>query len=199
MNQPFMRHLYELAHEIGERPHGSRANRKATEYLYAIMDKAGLIVRRLTYPTIDWRVSSCTLLLEHTELVAYPNGFCISGSTHAPLKCACTLDELRRTNCDGAFLLLYGDLSQNGLQPRPIGTPVYYPKDSRQINDCLERSRPLALLLAGPDDRQRSLHNDPYFPIPSLTLPHESALAVLNAPSPTLSLDVQTSRAETTS
>jgi hypothetical protein len=57
MNESYMQHLYQLSENIGERPHGSKANKTATEYIYNTLEKTGLSVERLPYPSLGWHLS----------------------------------------------------------------------------------------------------------------------------------------------
>lgn len=75
------------------------------------------------------------------------NGFSVPCDFVAPFQAVLTFDELERVECQNEILVLYGHLSTPDLQAKPVGVPVYYPLESRRINDILDEKKPAALIL----------------------------------------------------
>lgn len=78
------RHLHVLCEEIGCRPIGSSANRKAAAYIASVFRSAGLETEELSFQCPDWRDEGTLLEVDGRPLAAHANAFSPSCSEEAP-------------------------------------------------------------------------------------------------------------------
>ncbi|MFO7697744.1 MAG: M28 family peptidase [Anaerolineae bacterium] len=165
-------HMQRLAQTIGPRPVGSPAHRAAAAYIEEQMTRAGLTVRRQVWDCPDWRCEETRLVQDAVALPAAANWYAPSCAVSGPLVTAETLDELAAKDLGGRIVLLHGALTQGDVAAR--GSVVYYPEESRSLNELLDAHPPAAVIaVAMRIGSLRRVFSDRQMAFPSVTVPAE--------------------------
>ncbi|MCL1897664.1 MAG: M28 family peptidase [Micrococcales bacterium] len=142
------RHMAVLCDQIGPRPTGSAANRRAVDYVDEELTKVGWSTERQAFECIDWINSGASLrLLGVADLAVEPAEYAMPGDVKGRLVAAGTVEELADLNLAGQVLYLHGDLAKEPLMPK--GFEFYNPEEHQQIIGLLEGKAPAAIITAG--------------------------------------------------
>lgn len=185
-------HVRELAGRIGIRYIGSPGNHATGEYIRRQMEQAGLSVEVQEFACPDWLARKTVCELDGQPLPMYVNPFSPPVELTAVVVSACTMTELERLDMSGKIVLLYGDLMKEPVSP--ISWFLKTERDDRII--CLLESKAPAAVLSTQPGVPYFAHGfcDADFPVPSATLPRESALRILRRATPKLRLMLETER-----
>lgn len=196
-----MDYLKVLTTQFSCRANGTQENKRAAEYLEQHFSQLGFDTTREYYPSVDWHVKGCNVLLGETPISAIANGYTLPCEIQAPFICVCSFEALEQIDCTNHILVLYGDLSKNELEAKPISdVPRYFPAEAKKLYESIENNPPLALVFIAHHDRTTSLHNDPCGTIPSLTVPLSAGRKLLDDEDNTLlSIHIEAARNETES
>jgi Iap family predicted aminopeptidase len=188
-----MTHLEQLCVRIGPRPIGSRGNQAAAEYIAGVFEASGLQVAEQEIPCPAWDHGKTRLELAGHTLDAAANTFSPPCDLCAPTVVMGTLAELEAADLTGRIGVLYGDLTKGtGLSTR---NGIHYPEHDRQIMETLERKAPLAVVTVRSTAQSTvRLIRDWEFPIPSVSVPPETGLTLLQQSDRQLSLRIESQR-----
>ncbi len=165
-------HMEYLSETIGPRPAGSPNHRAAAAYIEEQMARAGLTVRRHVWDWPDWRCEEISLVQGSVALVAAANWYSPSCNVSGSLLTAETLDERAASDTTDRIVLLHGALTQGDVAAR--GSIVYYPEESRRLNELLDAHPPAAVIaVAMRTGSLRHVFSDVQMSIPSVTVPDE--------------------------
>lgn len=170
LRQRLLAHLDTLAVQIGPRPSGSPANRRATDYLQSVLTSAGLHVEALPFTTSWWEPGDGRLEpASGAPINVTPNPFSPAGRVLGEVAQLESREDLERDNphLRGRIIVLGADLSSPVM---PKGFPFYMPDEHRRLIDFLERCEPAAVVATS--DRHASLptFEDPDLGFPSITV-----------------------------
>lgn len=170
LRRRLLAHLDTLAVQIGPRPSGSPANRRATDYLQSVLTSAGLHVEALPFTTSWWEPGDGRLEPAGAAPIdVTPNPFSSAGRVLGEVARLESRDDLARDNpyLRGRIIVLGADLSSPVM---PKGFPFYMPDEHRRLIDFLERCEPSAVIATS--DRHASLptFEDPDLGFPSITV-----------------------------
>ena len=186
------KHLYQLCVAIGPRPIGSTENLEATHYIQDHIQKNGLQVEEQTFDCPIWDHQGTHLLLDGEELRVGANGFSPSCDVTRTAVSFGTLSTLEQADLKDHIAILYGDLTKG--TGYPTRGAIYYPEQELKVIQLLEEKAPAALILVhskiGSSER---LMRDWSFQIPSVSVPLEVGLRLLNHPEGVIHLSVQAS------
>ena len=189
LKNEIQRHLEKLVTEIGVRPTGSEAEHAAEEYIQKIFSQAGLQIKKQEFPCQVWQDNGCSLLMREKKLAARSNFFSPACRVKATFVQASSLAELEKAQMEGKLALLYGDLTQHQLLPSEC---FLYPADKdHQIARMLKEKKPLAVITVSmqPGGGEPVIA-DWALNIPSLTIPPETGLFLLDNLTAELDLEI---------
>ncbi|MEM9509068.1 MAG: M28 family peptidase [Cyanobacteria bacterium P01_E01_bin.35] len=159
-------HVYELAVNIGERPTGSVANRKAENYITEVFRHNGFQVELQGFNCIDWEKNQTTLIVKHTEVPAESTPYSLPCDVRASIEAIANFSQLEKANLEGKIALLGEELTQEPLMPKNFR--FYNPEHHQKIISLLEKKNPTAILTASLNDEHLvSIFEDGDFNIPS--------------------------------
>ena len=189
LEKEIQHHLEKLVSEIGVRPTGSTAEQAAKKYIKEIFVRNGLQVKEQEFPCQVWEDNGCSLLMEGEELEAKANFFSPECKIQAGFVQACTLKELEKVPMSGRIVLLYGDLAQHQLLPSECF--LYPAEQDHAIAAILKTEKPLAVICVSmkPGGGEPVIA-DWALNIPSVTVPPETGLLLLDNPQAQLSLAI---------
>lgn len=177
------RHVEVLAGEIGARPAGSPAGRRAEAYAAEVLASHGLLVERQAFRCLDWRPGGASVRVGARTIAAVASPWSPGCDVRGEVLAAATLEELVGLDARDRILALHGALAREALFPREF--PFLVVEDHRAIGDALEAAAPLAVVAASPDlARPVPLIEDGDLPLPVVTVAREDIGAVLAAPGP---------------
>lgn len=177
------RHVEVLAGEIGARPAGSVAGRRAEAYVAQVLAADGLLVERQAFRCLDWRPGEASVRFGDRVIAAVASPWSLGCEVRGEGVAVETLEQLARLDARGRIVVLHGALAREALFPRAF--PFLVVEDHRAIADALEAASPLAVVAASPDPaRPVPLIEDGDLPLPVVTVAHEDVRAVLAAPGP---------------
>jgi hypothetical protein len=175
-----LRHVRQLADEIGPRPAGTLANAYAAEYVSTHFRDAGLKVEELPFDCPGWTCDETILELDGMSLRAAANTVSPPCDVTAPTVALETVAELDAADLTSKIALLYGDLTRAPLTP--VNCPIYNLDRDLHINHTLLAKRPAAVITVNPrlNNVERRIE-DPDFTIPSATVPAEVGARLLHS------------------
>jgi len=161
------RHLTVLVEEIGARPPGSPANRRASDYVAGVLRGAGLDVTELPFETRWWEVGDGRLTSRTGTVAVQPNPYSAAGDVTGAAVLAGTIEELGALEPDpAAILVVHGDLTAEQLMPAAF--PFLDLPDHERIRAALHRLRPAGLVAV--TDHWEPFLEDPELAFPSTTV-----------------------------
>jgi aminopeptidase YwaD len=164
------RHLQLLVEELGARPPGSPANRRATAYATEILAGAGYEVTEAPFTTRWWEPGMGHLGIGGRQLEVAPNPYSPAGDVRGRAVVAGELEELEAmAPLDGAVLVLTGALTT--AQVLPAVFPFLDLPEHRRIRAALHRVGPAAVVAVS--DHWEPILEDPEVPFPSTTIATE--------------------------
>lgn len=172
-------HLHELVEEIGPRPSGSPANRRATDYLRTVLISAGLTVHDFPFTTRWWEPGVSVLESGSTgrhELVANP--FSTNCEVVGSVVRADALDDLKTADEDlsGSVVVLGPALGDTMIMPK--GFPFLQIDEHQALIAALESRRPGAVVAASSRHLSLPTFEDADLAFPSLTVSPDLADAL---------------------
>lgn len=156
-------HLHVLVEQIGPRPPGSPANRRACAYVTGALGDAGLEVRTLPFRTRWWEPGSAILTRGADRVTLTPNPYSPACDVTGPVVRATALDQLEGTTLAGRVLVLDGPLVREPLLPRVF---PFVSGDHRLV-EAVEAAGPAAVVTVA----DQPTFEDPDLSIPSVTVP----------------------------
>jgi aminopeptidase YwaD len=187
------RHVEVLAGEIGARPAGSPAGRRAEAYVAEGLSAQGLVVERQAFRCLDWRPGDASVRVGARTIAAVASPWSPGCEVRGEAVAAATLEELAGLDARGRIVVVHGALAREALFPRAF--PFLTVERHRAIADALEAAAPLAVVAGSPDPaRPVALIEDGDLPLPVVTVAREDVGAVLAAPGP---IDVRSGGART--
>ncbi len=169
------RHLEVLVEDVGARPPGSPANRRATSYVAGVLGDCGLSVVEHPFATRWWEPGDGSLATSQGVLGVRPDPYAATCDVRGRLERVERLDELEELAPDPArILVLDGELASEQILPAAF--PFLDVPHHARTRAALRRLRP-AGVIALSDDWQPVLE-DPDLGLSSTTLPtvHRDAL-----------------------
>lgn len=162
-------HLETLSCEIGPRPVGSAANRRAESYIAAQLERLGYTVRRQQFECEDWRLENVDVEVDGVHMPVRPNNYSRACDVRAPLVTAHTIEDLKSQDLRGRVVALHGGLSADPWQPRHFR--FFSIRDQLHLREHLERAQPAAVITISPrNEHVRPIIEDGEFHIPSVTV-----------------------------
>lgn len=123
---------------------GTEGNRKVTEMIRNSFEEYGLEVHGIPFSCLVWNSGDSYLCYEGGLICVHVSPFSNPVRGNAITREISSVEELRRSECEGEILFLTGKLSEEALQPKDY--PFYYPDEHKEIIDLLEEKKPLAVI-----------------------------------------------------
>lgn len=163
------RHLEMLSCEIGPRPVGSDANRRAEAYIAAQLANFGYEVRHQKFECENWHLKRVDVEVDGMHMPVRPNNYSLACDVCAPLVAAHTIEDLKSLDLRGRVVALHGGLSADPWQPRHFR--FFSIRDQLRLREHLERAQPAAVITISPrNEHVRPIIEDGEFQIPSVTV-----------------------------
>ncbi len=167
-----------LSVDIGPRPAGSTPNQAAAEYIEHIFCDAGLGVERQIFPCTSWEYEETILEQDGVRYEGEANWRSLPCDVVGRIVPASTIEELEQADLTGRIALLSGEITQYELAPRT--STAYYPSDHKQVNQLLDKKKPLAVITVNPLlQSMRHVIKDPLMEIPSASVMPQVGLELL--------------------
>lgn len=161
-------HLEVLVEDIGARPPGSPANRRATDHVHASLTAAGKPVTALPFTTRWWEPGGGWLAHDDTRVAVEPNPYSPAAEVRGPAVVVGHRAALEALDPDPrAILVLTDELAREQLLP-PCFPFLSLPEHER-IRAALQRLAPAAIVAVS--DHWEPILEDPDLGIPSTTIP----------------------------
>lgn len=161
-------HLEVLVEDIGARPPGSPANRRATDHVHASLTAAGKPVTALPFTTRWWEPGGGWLAHDDTRVAVEPNPYSPAAGVRGPAVVVGHRAALEALDPDPrAILVLTDELAREQLLP-PCFPFLSLPEHER-IRAALQRLAPAAIVAVS--DHWEPILEDPDLGIPSTTIP----------------------------
>jgi aminopeptidase YwaD len=165
-------HLDVLANRIGARPPGSPANRRATDYLRATLEAAGLRVDEQPFTTRWWEPGPGTLVVEGRQVPVAPDPFSTPCDVRGVVVRPGSADELRRLSpaTTERIIVLDGELSAAPYFPKAF--PFLRFDEQLEVIALLEALQPAAVVALAPNEPPFGpVFEDADLAFPSTTVP----------------------------
>jgi aminopeptidase YwaD len=138
------RHLHALVNQIGARPPGSPANRRATDYVSAVLAAAGWQVEQQPFRCLVWRPGEAGLRWAGQEIGLEPPPFSRPCRAAGRLMRISSPEQLRAADVSGAVVLLAGEFAAQPIFPKAF--PFMVIPEQRVVIEWLEQGQPSAVL-----------------------------------------------------
>lgn len=162
--------LNKLSVEIGVRPAGSQANRKAANFIAEEMKQAGYEVIAQEYPCPDWRVLSSELTVAGKKVRVVVNTHSPSCDIEAELVPVSSIEDLQDLDLTGRIAVVHGEITQNGFMPKNFDRRYYVDENKDRFIENLERCRPDAIITVSHYDIPLPVLQDSELDIPSVSV-----------------------------
>jgi aminopeptidase YwaD len=170
------RHLRVLAGDIGARPPGSPANRRAVAYARGVLATTDLDVRDHPFTTRWWEPGSGVLVAPAGTIDVTPNPYSPNCEVQGPVVQVSTLAELEAvTDASDRVMVLDGELTREQLMPACF--PFAGSETHRRVVRAVEAARPLAVIAVS--DHWEPVFEDPDVTFASTTVAGEVGAALL--------------------
>lgn len=167
------RHLHMLAVEIGPRPAGSPANRRATDYVASVLAEAGFAVRALRFSTRWWDPGPGSIeLADGTKIEVVPNPFSPPVDVTAAVARVQAREELPHAPT-GRVLVLAEQVVPDTVWPAAF--PFVQDDEQRALVRTLEARAPAAVVTVSRRAASLPTFEDPELSFGSVTLAPEAA------------------------
>ncbi len=183
--------LNHITVNIGERPTGSKSNRKVETYAKTYFEKNDYITESQKFQCIDWINNGAELIINGKELTAKPSYYTTGCDLEADFIVLSTVSELENSQLQNKIAVLTGELTEEQLMPKSF--PFYNPETHQKIIRLLEEKRPLAVITAV--DNDTSVFEDGDFDIPTAYISKETGQELLDGQGK-ISLKIDASRQE---
>lgn len=185
---------------FGPRPIGSKSIIEAANYIKKFFEKIGLEVDLQDFECTYWNFKSLTLKIGGQEIKAIANPFTPDCDIVAEFSAVDTLEKLEKINNNKSskqIIILYGDLTKEWLFPHNF--PFYNIEKHQKIYTLLMKANPLATIFISHSHFQPvPISQDDQFMIPSITVPVESGIQILNHPTQKIELKISAELKKTT-
>lgn len=161
-------HLEFLVREVGARPPGSPANRRATAYVRDVLDGLGLAVVEHPFTTRWWEPGEGRLEFAAGTVAVAPNPYSPAGDVRGTTRDVTSVDELDQLQRAGDHVLVFrGELADE--QVFPAAFPFLDLPDHARIRAAVARLAPRAVVAVS--DHWQPILEDPDLRVPSTTVP----------------------------
>lgn len=163
------------------RPVGSPQNDALVSLVETHLTGMGYSITSLPFDCLIWQQGPSTLTIAGQAFPVEPSPYSEPFTGSARIIQASTIDQLHGADCQGAILLLSGELTQAPLSPKDY--PFYYPDEHRALITLLEAKNPSAIIAvtgATPLNGKRPfpLFEDGNFLIPSANIDAQTFLRI---------------------
>jgi aminopeptidase YwaD len=169
-------HLHVLVEDIGARPPGSPANRRATTYVREVLEAGGLEVVEHPFRTRWWEPGEGGRLETRSGTIdVQSNPYSPAGDVRGQITDvdrAEALEEL--STAAGEILALRGQLARE--QWFPAAFPFLDLPEHRRLRELLQRLSPAAVIAIS--DHWQPIFEDPDLPFPSTTISTQQGVGV---------------------
>lgn len=155
--------------EFGERPLGTEANRKATEFLASEAERMGYDVQRLPFKCIRWEKGPSFLEREGNKVPIFAGPFSPAFDKWCDAVAVSSTQQLKRTRCEGKIVFLVDDIAKEPLMP--LDYPFYFPDAHREIYALLDERKPAAIMAVTGKHPLSGLEPFPLFDDANLKIP----------------------------
>jgi aminopeptidase YwaD len=160
-------HLRILVDEIGARPPGSPANRRAMDHARHVLADAGLDTRLFPFSTRWWEPGTGRLTTPERTVEVTPNPYSPPCDVTGEVVHVGTLADLDAVGEVAArVVVLNGGLTLEPVMPK--GFPFYNPDQHRHLVAALEAARPAAVLAVS--EQWQPIFEDADLSFPSATV-----------------------------
>ena len=168
--------LNHITVNIGERPTGSKSNRKVEIFARTYFENNDYITESQKFQCIDWINKGAELIFKGKKLTVKPSYYTTGCDLEAGYTVLSTVTELEKSHLQKKIAVLTGELTQEQLMPKSF--PFYNPESHQRIIRLLEEKRPLAVLTVV--DNDTSVFEDGDFDIPTAYITKEAGQELLN-------------------
>ncbi len=127
-----------------ERPVGTDSNNKIIDMLELQFQKMGYVVQSIPFDCNVWQQGASSIKLGDNEYCIEPSPFSEPFMGSGRLCEAQTLKSLQEIDCQGAILILSGELTQTPISSKNY--PFYYPDEHKNIITLLEQKQPRGII-----------------------------------------------------
>lgn len=177
--------LKKLSVEIGERPAGSQANRRAADFIVGEMEQAGYEVTAQEYSCPDWRALTGELTVGGKKVSIIVNTHSPSCDIEAGLVPVSSVEDLRKFDLAGRIAVVHGEITRGGFMPKNFDRRYYADENKDRFIGLLERCRPGAIIAESHYDITLPVLQDSELDIPSVSVHRDDVpLLLLKTDSP---------------
>lgn len=174
--------LNQLSVEVGARPAGSLANRKAADFIAGEIKQAGYDVVLQEYPCPDWQAISGELVVAGKKVRLVVNTYSPSCDIEAELLPVSSVEDLCGLDLRGKIAVVHGEMSNAGFMPKNFDRRYFQDVNKDKFKELLEKSGPEAIITVSHYDIPLPVLEDSELIIPSVTVHRdEGAFIVANA------------------
>ena len=155
--------------EFGERPLGTEANRKATEFLASEAERMGYDVQRVPFKCIRWEKGPSFLEREGNKVPIFAGPFSPAFDKWCDAVAVSSTQQLKRTRCEGKIVFLIDEIAKEPLMP--LDYPFYFPDAHREIYALLDERKPVAIMAVTGKHPSNGLEPFPLFDDANLKIP----------------------------
>ncbi len=174
-----LKHLRELAVNIGRRPTGSWNNQRAAAYLVDQLTASNLEVAQQPFPCLDWHRGEAVLVAPETKIPLRSADYSGPCDAKGPLVSIGTLTALQESCLRGSIVFLHGSLTAEALSPKNFR--FYNPAAHQEILALLEEKQPAGIITPSlQSDQYISVIEDGDFSIPCAVIALDAVPALLH-------------------
>lgn len=189
-------HIQELAVNIGERPTGSVANRRAENYITQVFRRNGFQVELQEFECIDWEQNQTILKVRNAEVQVEPSPYSLPCDVRARIEVLENMFQLEQANLERKIAVLRGELTKESLMPKKFR--FYNPEHHQKIISLLEEKNPAAILTISLNDKHLvPIFEDGDFDIPSAVVSKNDEDTIVQSNLP-IHLKIKSRRKNTT-
>ena len=155
--------------EFGERPLGTEANRKATDFLVSEAERMGYDVQSLPFKCIRWENGPSFLEREGNRVKIFAGPFSPAFDKWCDAVAVSSTQQLKRTRCEGKIVFLVDEIAKEPLMP--LDYPFYFPDAHREIYALLDERKPVAIMAVTGKHPSNGLEPFPLFDDANLKIP----------------------------
>ena len=170
-----------LSVEIGARPAGSQANRRAADFIAGGMKQAGYQVVEQKYPCPDWQAVSGELTVVGKKVPIVINTFSPSCDMEAELVPVTSVEELQNLDLTGRIAVVHGEITGTSFMPKNFDRRIYVDENKDRFIELLEKGRPAAVITVSHNDIPLPVIEDSELDIPSVTVYRDAGKYVVES------------------
>ncbi|UNC91145.1 M28 family peptidase [Candidatus Contubernalis alkaliaceticus] len=183
-----------LSVEIGARPAGSQANRRAADFIGGEMKQAGYQVVEQKYPCPDWQAVSGELTVAGKKVPLVINTFSPSCDMEAELVPVTSVEELQNLDLTGRIAVIHGEITATSFMPKNFDRRLYMDENKDRFIELLEKGRPAAVITVSHYDIPLPVIEDSELDIPSVTVYRDEGKFVVESAGEKARLKIVTRR-----